>query len=354
MKPSQTIIGFRPIIPLAHSKKIKFLERGMTPLWAVRSLLQSPACDPVKKNPRLSPPKRLLDGVLFLDKPQGPSSHQALQKARWLLNAAKAGHTGTLDPMATGLLPLAFGESTKFSQSLLDADKTYLATLCLGVETDSGDAEGSITATHDPSHVDAQTLEAALTSFLGPQLQVPPMYSALKKDGKPLYAYARAGIELEREPREVTVFSLALVFFEPPKLALRMRVSKGTYVRSLAMDLGTKLGCGAHLVALRRESVGPFSLAEAVTLQTLEDTPPPEREAFLKPVDALLTAYPCVELAEDESALIRQGRALDWPVRDDRGMVPGFCRLFGPSGFLGLGFVSEDGVLMPKRLRATS
>ena len=203
--------------------------------------------------------RRVVDGVLLLDKSQGVSSNGALQTARRLLNAAKAGHTGTLDPMASGLLPLTFGEATKFSQMLLDADKVYEAVVQLGVDTDSGDADGAVIATR-PVAVDRAALEAVLTRFRGEIEQVPPMYSALKRDGKALYEYAREGIELEREARRVTIHALELLDFAGERFAIRVHCSKGTYIRSLAMDIGAALGCGAHLCALRRTAIGAFEL----------------------------------------------------------------------------------------------
>ena len=207
--------------------------------------------------------RRQVDGVLLLDKPRGLSSNHALQKAKRLFNAAKAGHTGTLDPMATGLLPLTFGEATKFSQMLLDADKSYEATVTLGVVTDTGDAEGQVLERQSVT-ADAQDIAAALNAFRGEIEQIPPMYSALKRDGRPLYEYARAGIELERAPRRVVIHALEMLDggLDGSSFGFRVRCSKGTYVRTLAMDIGRALGCGAHLSALRRTAIGPFGLDE--------------------------------------------------------------------------------------------
>lgn len=293
--------------------------------------------------PRRKIPRERIDGVLLLDKPLGLSSNTALQTARRLLNAAKAGHTGTLDPMATGLLPLTFGEATKFSQRLLDADKEYLATLRLGVETDSGDAEGQ-EISRAPVAVDAVQLEQALAGLRGDIQQVPPMYSALKRDGKPLYEYARAGIEVERAPRPVTIFTLECLAFDADELRLRVRCSKGTYVRSLAIDLGRALGCGAHLTALRRTAIGPFSIDAAVTLEQLEASG--DATALLAPPDALIAECPRLDLDEMDALAISQGRVLnhDGPT--------GEVRLYSGTRFIGLGCREADGRLLARRLIA--
>lgn len=294
-------------------------------------------------------PRRQVDGVLLLDKPQGVSSNGALQTARRLLNAAKAGHTGTLDPMASGLLPLTFGEATKFSQMLLDADKTYEADVLLGVETDSGDAEGRVLATH-PVAVDRARLERVLERFRGPIEQVPPMFSALKRDGKALYEYAREGIELEREARQVTIHALDLLDFEGDRFRLRVHCSKGTYIRSLAMDIGAALGCGAHLTALRRTGIGRFTLQGAVSLAALEATAEAVREALLAPVDALVAEFPRLDLDQAGAIALLQGRVLDLSLEGVEGVL---LRVFGPHGFLGLAARQHDGRLAAKRLIAT-
>ncbi|WEN41813.1 tRNA pseudouridine synthase B [Thauera sp. GDN1] len=316
----------------------------------------SPAPEAAALAPRAKRPKqpqrkivrRAVDGVLLLDKPQGMSSNGALQTARRLLNAAKAGHTGTLDPMASGLLPLTFGEATKFSQMLLDADKTYEAVVQLGVETDSGDAEGKVLATH-PVAVDRAALEAVLERFRGEIEQVPPMYSALKRDGKALYEYARQGIELEREARRVTIRALDLLDFAGERFAMRVHCSKGTYIRSLAMDIGAALGCGAHLAALRRTAIGGFDLAGAVSLEALEAAGEGGRDALLAPVDALVADFPVLNLDEDAARGLLQGRTLALP-----GACPGErVRAYGPAGFLGLAQWQDDGRLAARRLIAT-
>ncbi|THF60852.1 tRNA pseudouridine(55) synthase TruB [Pseudothauera rhizosphaerae] len=292
--------------------------------------------------------RRPVDGVLLLDKPQGLSSNTTLQKARRLLEAAKAGHTGTLDPMATGLLPLTFGEATKFSQMLLDADKTYEAEVRLGVETDTGDAEGQVVATA-PVVVDEAAVQAALARFRGEIEQIPPMHSALKRDGKPLYEYARAGIEVERKARTVTIHELELLAFAGDSFRIRVACSKGTYIRTLAMDLGRALGCGAHLAALRRTRIGPFGVDRAVTLDALAAAPEGEaRDALLAPVDALVAHLPALELDPAAAAALLQGRRLPLP-----GTSAGLLRLYGAGRFLGLGETDGQGSLLPKRLVAT-
>jgi tRNA pseudouridine55 synthase len=292
--------------------------------------------------------RRPVDGVLLLDKPQGLSSNTALQRARRLLNAAKAGHTGTLDPMATGLLPLTFGEATKFSQMLLDADKGYEAVVRLGVETDTGDAEGQVIATAGVA-VDRVKVEAALARFRGEIEQVPPMYSALKRDGKPLYEYARAGIEVERKARVVSIHALELLDFDGETFSIRVDCSKGTYIRTLAIDLGRALGCGAHLAALRRTRIGPFTASGAVTLEALEAAAEGEaRDALLAPADALVAHLPAIELDPAAAAAILQGRQLPLP-----GTAPGLLRLYAAGRFLGLGETNGEGRLLPKRLVAT-
>jgi len=298
-------------------------------------------------------PKVAVDGVLLLDKPAGRTSNAALQNARRLLNARKAGHTGTLDPLASGLLPLTFGEATKFSQMLLDADKVYEAEIRLGIETDSGDAEGEVLATK-PVTVDEATLRRALARFTGEIEQIPPMHSALKRNGKPLYEYARAGIEVERAPRKVTISECALLRFDGGRLDIRVACSKGTYIRSLAIDIGRALGCGAHLDALRRTRIGAFDLSRAVTLEALDATAPDSRSALLAPVDTLVTAFPRLDLDPDAAQLILQGQPLP-PHKTGTGKTtPGICtRLYGPQGFLGLGQWKDDGRVWPKRLIAS-
>lgn len=295
--------------------------------------------------------KRAVDGVLLLDKPSGISSNGALQRAKRLLGAAKAGHTGTLDPMASGLLPLTFGEATKFSQMLLDADKEYEAEVRLGIETDTGDAEGEVCATADVS-VDAPAVERALAAFRGGIEQIPPMFSALKRNGKPLYEYARAGVELEREARRVTIHALQLLSLDLAQATFRIRVacSKGTYIRTLAMDIGSFLGCGAHLTALRRTGIGAFRCEDAVALARMEAFDEAGCEALLCPADALVAHLPGVALADEQAAGLLQGRVLE---QAPAGTPGGLVRLYAGERFLGLGFCTDDGKLSSKRLIAT-
>jgi tRNA pseudouridine55 synthase len=230
---------------------------------------------------------QMLDGVLLLDKPEGLSSNHALQRAKRALDARKAGHTGTLDPFATGLLVCCLGKATKISAHMLNADKGYVATLRFGEETDSGDLTGNVVscAPQDFSGVQRADLDRVLTNFRGEIEQIPPMYSALKRDGKPLYEYARQGIELDRPPRQVTIHSIEVSSFEPLEAVIAVQCSKGTYIRTLAQDIGRLLGCGAHLKALRRTSVGPFALDEAVELESLQSMPDPT--SVLIALDAL-------------------------------------------------------------------
>lgn len=284
-----------------------------------------------------------VDGVLLLDKPLGLSSNDALQKARRLFSAAKGGHTGTLDPLATGLLPLCFGEATKFSADLLDADKIYEATLRLGVTTDSGDAEGKVLETRAVA-VSEMDVRAALPAFLGDILQVPPMHSALKRDGRPLYELARQGIEVERQARPVTIHAIELASFAGDSLSLRVKCSKGTYIRVLAIDLGEALGCGAHLTALRRTGVGDLDLVHGVTLAELETMSEEERLSRLRPVDALLQTLPASHLSELEARRFLHGNPV--PATG----MPGKYRVYLESRLAGLGELGEDGQLWPRRL----
>ena len=287
-----------------------------------------------------------VNGVLLLDKPGGMTSNHALQKARRLLNAAKAGHTGTLDPMATGLLPLTFGEATKFSADLLDADKAYRATLKLGVTTTTGDAEGEVVASMVADVSDA-AIDAALVRFVGPIEQVPPMHSALKRDGRPLYELARAGVEVERAPRPVVIRRLSRVARTDDELTLDVECSKGTYVRVLAEDIGQALGCGAHLTALRRTRVGALTLDDALTLDGLEALSTGQRRAALQPADALLDSLPRVELDESLAGRFRQGQRLAIEAEPRGARV----RVYAPhEELLGTANVTEWGVVAPERL----
>lgn len=287
---------------------------------------------------------RKVDGVLLLDKPLGLSSNDALQKARRLFSAAKGGHTGTLDPLATGLLPLCFGDATKFSADLLDADKTYEADIRLGVTTDSGDAEGQIIATA-PAAVTAADVARVLPAFMGDILQVPPMHSALKRDGKPLYELARQGIVVERAARPVTVHAIEVLACSEDFLRLSVHCSKGTYIRVLAADIGAALGCGGHLVALRRTRVGPLDLAAAVTLEALNASGEDERARFLLPLDALLQNLPRVDLAPDDAQRFGHGNPVDLPPG-----LHGKIRVYADGTLLGIGGPGTGGRLWPKRL----
>jgi tRNA pseudouridine55 synthase len=287
-----------------------------------------------------------VDGVLLLDKPGGLSSNHALQKARRLLNAAKAGHTGTLDPMATGLLALTFGEATKFSADLLDADKAYRATLMLGVTTNTGDADGEVTGTAPVDVTDA-AIDAVLSRYVGTIEQVPPMHSALKREGRPLYELARAGVEVERAPRQVKVHSLRCVERASTTLVLDVECSKGTYVRVLAEDIGEALGCGAHLTGLRRTRVGPLVLEGSETLEHLEQLPVEARRAALRPVDGLLGSLPRVVLDASLAERFRQGQRLAIEAYPRGARVRVYV---ADDGLLGTANINDWGVVAPERL----
>ncbi|KQV49965.1 tRNA pseudouridine synthase B [Massilia sp. Root335] len=295
-------------------------------------------------------PRDLVDGVLLIDKPVGLSSNDALIKAKRVVNAKKAGHTGTLDPFATGLLPLCFGEATKFSQDLLEADKTYEAVVHLGITTTTGDTEGDVVETR-PVDVTVEQIEAALARFRGPIMQVPPMYSALKRDGKALYEYAREGIVLERDARPVTIHELAMLAYDAPMLTIRVNCSKGTYVRVLGEDIGAALGCGAHLNALRRIQVGALTVAGMVTLEQLQAHDNPL--SLLAPVDALLSSFPPVELTPELAARFLNGQRL--ALNREPVALPetqGRVRVYHDGKLLGTAILQEYGVLAPERLIA--
>jgi len=285
-----------------------------------------------------------VDGVLLLDKPLGLTSNDALQKVRRLFSAAKGGHTGTLDPLATGLLPLCFGEATKFSADLLDADKTYEAVVKLGVTTDSGDAEGQVIA-NATVEVKKEHISEVLPQFIGDIQQIPPMHSALKRDGRPLYELARKGIEVEREPRAVTIYGIDCLDFSGDLLTLRVACSKGTYIRVLAADIGLALGCGAHLAALRRTVVGDIRLDKAVTLAELEGLDEVGRLARLLPVDALLQSLPEVLVAGEEAQRFSHGNPVGMPDG-----LSGKIRVYADGRLIGVGEPGPGGMLWPKRL----
>jgi tRNA pseudouridine55 synthase len=303
-----------------------------------------------KKTPRVP-----VHGVLLLDKPVGWSSNDALIKAKRMMNAQKAGHTGTLDPFATGLLPLCFGEATKFSQDLLEADKTYQTVVHLGISTNTGDTEGEIIA-RQPVDVGEEQIRNVLKQFKGDILQVPPMYSALKRDGKPLYEYARAGITLEREARPVVIHLLDFVGYNAPYLTLNVRCSKGTYIRVLGEDIGNALGCGAHLNALRRTHVGPLTLENTVTLDALAEMDEAQRLNLLAPVDALLTSFPEILLSDELARRFLQGQRL--ALGKEEVQLPeqtGRVRVYRQSDqkLLGSAQLQEYAILAPERLIST-
>lgn len=292
------------------------------------------------------PQRHKVDGVLLLDKPVGPSSSAVLQTVKRLLGAAKAGHAGTLDPLASGLLPLLFGEATKFAQFGLDAAKEYVADIRLGVATDTGDAEGAVIERQAVT-VDETGLARALAGFRGQIRQVPPMYSALKRDGQPLYELARAGLTVEREARPVTVHELELVARKDDLLRLRIRCSKGTYVRQLAADLGVALGTVAHLQALRRTAVAGLRIEQAVSLDDFQALGEASRRVWLLPPERLLEHLPKVELDEVLAARFCNGQA----VRAD-GVRPGPLRVYREGTLLGVGEGGAEGGLQPTRLIA--
>lgn len=306
----------------------------------------------MKGGPKI--PRRALDGVLLLDKPLGLSSNDALIKAKRIYLAKKAGHTGTLDPLATGLLPLCFGEATKFSQDLLDADKTYEATMRLGIRTTTGDAEGEAIDTRDVTCDEAAVIDA-MAKFLGDIEQVPPMYSALKRDGKPLYEYARAGQTVEREGRPVTIHALQLIACALPLVTFRVTCSKGTYVRTLAEDIGEALGCGAHLTALRRTGVGALTLDQAVTLDELANLSEADRDERLQPVDALLSTFPEIRLDEEAARRFLHGQRLRLADVATTRLDEGRVRVYAQNGGRLLGVAKAgEGVLAPERLVVTA
>lgn len=294
--------------------------------------------------------RRNVSGIILLDKPLGFTSNGALQKVRWLLNAEKAGHTGSLDPLATGVLPLCFGEATKFSQYLLDADKGYEALMRLGETTTTGDAEGDIVERREVNVTQAD-IEAVLPDFRGNISQVPPMYSALKRDGQPLYKLARAGEVVEREARSVTISRLELLSVDGQHVRIAVDCSKGTYIRSLVEDIGAALGCGAHVVELRRTKAGPFTLAQTVTVEVLEALHTAEGNAaldqYLLPVDSGLEDWPLLTFSEHSSYYWLHGQAVRAPDAPKFGMV----RVQDHNGrFIGIGEVSDDGRVAPRRL----
>lgn len=303
---------------------------------------------------------RALNGILLLDKPQGGSSNGVMQRARRLFDARKAGHTGALDPLATGMLPICFGEATKFSQYLLDADKRYFVVAKLGVITDTGDAEGEVLEQH-PVQVTADQVQQVLHGFVGDISQVPPMYSALKVNGQPLYKLARQGIEIERKARPVTIYSIDFHGLAGHEVSFTVHCSKGTYVRTLVEDLGSALGCGGHVTVLRRLTVGKFKEPEMVTFEQLEallgDQPDSENyqkiDELLLPLSTAVADWPTAELGDDAAFYVLQGQAVR-PNRvsgeSDNAMVQIIKASSGE--FLGVGEIQDDGRVAPRRLIA--
>ncbi|MGL6071813.1 tRNA pseudouridine(55) synthase TruB [Craterilacuibacter sp.] len=295
-------------------------------------------------------PKLNIDGVLLLDKPLGFSSNGALQKVRWLYTAAKAGHTGVLDPLATGLLPVCFGEATKFSSFLLDADKGYRATVCFGANTTTGDAEGEVVEERPVDFTQAQLL-AAMARFKGEIDQVPPMYSALKHQGKPLYEYARQGIDIERPARRVSIHGIELISFDGKTAIIDVLCSKGTYIRTLAQDIGEALGCGAHLTGLRRTQTAGFRLEDALTIEQVEAVAVDARAGLLLPIDILVGHLPEVALSEADFGRFMHGQAV--PSQQNHAIMSRF-RVYREATreFLGLAEAREEAFLHPSRLVA--
>jgi tRNA pseudouridine55 synthase len=295
-------------------------------------------------------PRRDVHGIVLLDKPSGYTSNQALQRVKYLFRARKAGHTGSLDPLATGLLPLCFGEATKVSGFLLDADKHYQVTCRLGQRTLTGDAEGEVVETQAVPPLSREQVEAVLAGFRGEIQQVPPMYSALKHQGQRLYDLARKGQEVERRPRQVRIHALECLALEGEWLSLDVVCSKGTYIRTLVEDIGAALGCGAHVTVLRRLGLGAYQNPEMISLERLEalaEEGPEALDGVLRPVDEALAHWPAVELDADSAFYLRQGQAVFVPGCT----AQGWLRVYGPEHrFLGIGRLQDDGRVAPKRL----
>lgn len=298
---------------------------------------------------------RKISGVLLLDKPTGITSNKALQKVRWLFDANKAGHTGNLDPLATGVLPICFGEATKFSRYLLDADKAYRTTAKLGVITDSGDSDGNVLETRPVGELKREHLLTIINGFVGDIEQLPPMYSALKHNGKPLYEYARAGVEVERKIRTIKIFKIELLDIRDGEFDLEVYCSKGTYIRTLVEDIGAILGCGAHVSMLRRIEAGPFTLDQTATIKQLEELQENEGvsalDPFLLPIDIMLDGFERVCLNNEQSGSILQGQA----VRIAHSLEPGLIRLYSEDQelgerFIGMAEIMDDGEIAPRRL----
>ena len=293
---------------------------------------------------------RDVNGILLLDKPVGITSNEALQQVKRLYFASKAGHTGSLDPLASGVLPICMGEATKVSAFLLDADKRYQVRCQLGVRTATADAEGEVLETRPVGGYSGDQLEAVLEEFRGSIEQIPPMYSALKHQGQRLYKLARQGIEVEREPRPVEIYELTVAGQGEDWLDISVHCSKGTYVRTLAEDIGNRLGCGAHVSALRRTAVGPYGDDKLVGLETLrglKEQDMPAMDALLLPIESALSQWPDVDLSTDAAFYLQQGQAVLVP----RAPTSGWVRLYeGNRSFLGMGEILDDGRVAPRRL----
>jgi tRNA pseudouridine55 synthase len=298
--------------------------------------------------------RRIVDGVLPLDKPPGMTSNRILQRVKWMYQARKAGHTGSLDPLASGMLPICFGQATKLSAYLLAADKVYWVTAKIGVKTDTADADGKKIAESALIEVARDVLEAALGKFRGEIQQIPPMYSALKKDGKRLYEYAREGKEVRRDPRTVQIHELEIDAYDPQQPAFRVRCSKGTYIRTLVEDIAESVGTVAHVIALRRLAVFPFGASDLVRIEDLEaasESGFEQLDAYLRPVDEVIADWPAVYLNREESYYLRQGHS----VNNRPGPESGLVRLYDEGRlFMGIGEVFLDGRLAPKRLFANA
>ena len=303
---------------------------------------------------RRRPKGRNINGILLLDKPIGLTSNAALQTVKRLFKASKAGHTGNLDPLATGLLPICFGEATKISSFLLDSDKHYIGTCKLGVRTSTADTEGKVLETRPVGKLTEQRVKEVLHQFIGQVEQIPPMHSAVKVNGTPLYKLAREGKEIERKSRRVTIYEITLLRLEGDELEIELHCSKGTYVRTLAEEIGEALGCGAHLSALRRTASGPFELEHAVSLPELEhlaDSGFEELDDLLLPIEDALSDWPMVNMSKNTAYYLQQGQAVQVP----KSPTTGWVRLHPDDGkFLGIGQILEDGRVAPKRLIKTA
>lgn len=298
---------------------------------------------------------RDISGILVLDKPLGVTSNAALQRVKRMFGAAKAGHTGSLDPLATGLLPLCFGEATKFSQILLDADKSYLVTGKLGIQTASGDTDGEVVKRCSIEGITRETLLETLPKFLGEIEQVPSMYSALKHEGQPLYKLARQGIEVERKARKISIFTLELLSFEKDEFSLSVRCSKGTYIRNLVEDIGEAMGTCAHVIKLHRTDSGPYTSEMMVTFEQLDEALEhgghAQIDTLLRPIGSSVADWPDVELTETTAYYLKNGQAVQVP----KSPVSGMVKLSLEDGtFLGIGEILDDGKVAPRRLLKTS